>query len=127
MLDVDHFKSVNDRHGHAMGDRVLAAVAQTVQTALHGEGDAFRYGGEEIGVLLPAAEAGCLAGIGERLRAAVAALELDPGQGPALRITVSLGAAASAGGVDWRGIIERADAALYLAKREGRNRVVLAG
>jgi two-component system cell cycle response regulator len=53
MVDIDHFKSVNDRHGHAVGDRVLAAVAQAVQAALGAEGEAFRYGGEEIAVVVP--------------------------------------------------------------------------
>jgi two-component system cell cycle response regulator len=125
MVDIDHFKSVNDRHGHAVGDRVLACVAQALRGTLPPGGEAFRYGGEEIGVMVPAAADGALLEIGERLRAAVAALEIDLGQGDPLRVSASFGAAPSATGLDWRTVVERGDAAMYLAKRQGRNRVVV--
>jgi two-component system cell cycle response regulator len=125
MVDIDHFKSVNDRHGHATGDRVLAAVAQALQTALGTDGEAFRYGGEEIGVVIPGLAAEGLAGVGERLRQAIGGVTLDLGEGPPLRVTASLGGAPAAEGIDWKTVVERGDAALYTAKREGRDRVVL--
>ncbi|KRE97820.1 hypothetical protein ASG87_14945 [Frateuria sp. Soil773] len=126
MLDADHFKSVNDRFGHSGGDKVLRAFTASIQRALDG-GEVFgRIGGEEFVVLSPGiglAEALALAG---RLRAAVAGMGLAI-DGQTLALTVSVGvAAASPGERDVASLLRRADAALYAAKRAGRDRVMVA-
>lgn len=119
MIDIDHFKQVNDRHGHLAGDRLLSAFADVVRSCLR-EADQFgRWGGEEFVVLLAASDAGAAATIAERIRRAVAASAFAGG----LRVTASIGWAEyrideSLG--DWIG---RADDALYAAKAAGRNRV----
>ncbi len=125
MLDVDHFKELNDRHGHAAGDAVLHRVAQAVRRAGLPEGTCCRYGGEEIivfleGVAPPAAEKTF-----ERMRRAVEHLGIPHG-GRAIRTTVSIGwSFAPAGSTRPAAeLVERADRALYRAKAEGRNRVV---
>jgi diguanylate cyclase len=121
--DVDHFKRVNDTHGHAVGDQVLKAVAAALRGGLR-EGDfAARFGGEEFVVLLPGTDAAGAAVVGDKLRAAVQAVSVTPvGQ-----CTISFGAAVADGG---RGgaanLLRRADAALYEAKAGGRDRVHVA-
>jgi len=126
MVDIDHFKSVNDRHGHAMGDRVLSAVADALRSTLPEGGSAFRYGGEEIAVVLPGASVDETAECAERVRAAVADLRLDVGDGVPLKVTASFGTAWSGDehSADWHSLVERADTALYAAKGQGRNRVI---
>jgi two-component system, cell cycle response regulator len=123
IVDVDHFKRVNDTHGHPAGDAVLAAVAARVGAALR-RGDLLaRLGGEEFGILLPATELAAAAELAERVRARVAA-EPVPVAGAAIAVTVSAGCAAlGAGEADGRGLLARADARLYDAKRGGRDRV----
>ncbi|UUX96882.1 diguanylate cyclase [Aquabacterium sp. J223] len=122
LADIDHFKAVNDGHGHAEGDRVLRDVARCLQGTVRGTDIVGRYGGEEFLLLLPDTPAeGALAAC-EKLRAVVAAC---PG---AVRVTISLGIAVPA--ADWpdaAAVLAAADAALYRAKAEGRNRVVLQG
>jgi len=126
MVDVDHFKSVNDRFGHAVGDRVLSAVADALRSTLPEKGRAFRYGGEEIAVLLPGESNHGTSDWGEKLRVAVASLRLDCDETEPLKVTASFGAAhcSDARSDGWHPIVERADQALYTAKRDGRNRVV---
>lgn len=124
-IDVDHFKQVNDRHGHAAGDRVLLGVARVLAPALRTGDLMFRVGGEEFLVLLPftcLADAGAVA---ERLRRLIAAGGWhDPVLG---RITASLGVAElDPGKEDWEQALQRVDQALYAAKAAGRDRVVLA-
>ncbi len=125
MLDIDHFKQVNDRFGHQAGDDVLRAVAGAVSACARDIDVAARYGGEEMAVLLPGADtAGALAAA-ERLRKAVQ--ELDTGirdaDGDPVRVTVSLGVASlGEGPADGDDLVAQADAALYRAKRAGRNR-----
>lgn len=127
MLDLDHFKSVNDRHGHAAGDAVLAAFAQRMQTHLREDGLFGRFGGEEFAVLLPGVEADAALAVGERLRLiASEPVLLDDGR--TLDVTVSVGVAVSSGSDAGRleDLLHQADNALYRAKAMGRNRVIAA-
>ncbi len=125
VLDVDRFKEVNDTHGHAAGDAVLAAVAARAAAALRGSDVIARLGGEEFAVLLPGTDLARAAEAAERIRAAVAAEPIVLGGALALDVTVSLGCAALRPEEDdGRALLARADARLYEAKRAGRNRVV---
>jgi diguanylate cyclase len=125
LLDLDHFKQVNDRFGHPAGDAVLKRFAQVVREALRDTDRLGRYGGEEFLVLLPSVEPEQALRVVERLRAAVAATDWSD-IAPELQVTVSAGVAT------WREddtvpqLISRADAALYRAKHQGRNQVVAA-
>jgi diguanylate cyclase (GGDEF)-like protein len=128
LLDIDHFKAVNDTHGHLAGDQVLRAVAGIIRSQLRDYDIAGRYGGEEFTVLLPHTQPGQARRIAERLRMAVAAAHLtaSAGTGPAtpVRVTVSAGVASLAEyGPGLQALIAAADAALYDAKTAGRNRV----
>lgn len=143
LLDLDHFKAVNDQHGHAVGDALLAAVAATLRAHAPAEAVVGRWGGEEFLIALPAAgEAHALA-VAEQLRAAVAMTVVRPDQvegaapavpagasvgaltsGAELRVTASLGIAAIASpSPSFEALIGSADEALYAAKRSGRDRV----
>jgi diguanylate cyclase (GGDEF)-like protein len=126
MIDIDYFKRLNDRYGHATGDVVLRAVAGAIAATIRAEDTPARYGGEEFVVILRRASAGAAADVGERIRVAVAELPLDP-MGIAEPVTVSVGVAvAGEDETDMRTIIERADRALYTAKRAGRDRIEVA-
>lgn len=125
MIDIDHFKAVNDRYGHPAGDAALQQVARLLADSLQRPGDeAVRYGGEEFAVLLPSTDAEGAAQLAERLRATVAGQAFDLA-GHRLPLTVSIGVAHIDSGdpLPPAGLIARADQALYLAKRNGRNRV----
>jgi two-component system cell cycle response regulator len=126
MIDVDHFKKINDRYGHAMGDRVLSAVA-TALVGAKGPGDElFRYGGEEVVLVSPNQTAGAMLALGERLRLAVSELRIERAGDHAVVVTASFGAAlADPGEIEWKTVVERADRALYDAKEAGRDRVRL--
>lgn len=125
MLDIDHFKLVNDTHGHDGGDTVLKALAAAMQ-AVAREGDTLaRLGGEEFVLRLPAANEMIARRVAERLRLSVQALAIPVGR-HAVRITASFGVALQGAEEDWAQALERADAALYEAKHSGRNCVVLA-
>ncbi len=124
MLDLDHFKQINDRYGHGRGDEVLAAVGLAISECLRTSDFAGRFGGEEFLILLPDTTASAALAVGERIRAAIATIALP---GLDRDITASLGIAdllEHAGTVE--GLIREADRALYTAKAEGRNRTVLA-
>lgn len=126
MLDIDHFKAVNTRHGHLAGDQVIRAVARCVMDNTRRSDELFRYGGEEFVLLLSntdAAGAHCLA---EKIRQAVANLR-HPVAGDEIAVTLSLGVASQRQGDDSGQLIERADGALRKAKQGGRNQTVLAG
>jgi len=128
LLDVDHFKQVNDRHGHATGDAVLTAIAATLKKHVRRADVVARYGGEELGVLLPnTGRVGALI-LAERLRVAVEEILHLDARGFAFQVTASLGVAvvdASEPALTARAMINRSDRALYAAKRGGRNRVVV--
>jgi diguanylate cyclase (GGDEF)-like protein len=133
MIDVDHFKQVNDRFGHAGGDRVLAAVAGALRDELPGDAILGRLGGEEFAALLPGTGPGEAGAAAERLRRRVAALSLadviEGGGPPPTGVTASFGLSACDSGRPrpLEQLLARADAALYAAKAAGRNRVEEAG
>jgi len=123
LIDLDHFKRINDQHGHAAGDAVLRAFAQAGQAAIRATDVLARWGGEEFVVLLPDT-AMPLAMVGmERLRQHVAARPLDAGQGAALPLTVSIGLTGHLRGEPLDRTLERADQLLYQAKAQGRDRI----
>lgn len=123
MIDIDHFKVINDDHGHPFGDVCLQAVASALQDALRRPGDVVaRYGGEEFAVLLPCIDHAGAEAVAQRLRAAVAALALTH-QGRRVPLTCSIGVHSVAACTAAQ-VISGADQALYAAKRQGRNRVV---
>jgi two-component system cell cycle response regulator len=127
MIDVDHFKLVNDDHGHGVGDRALRAVADALRTCTRVFDSVARYGGEEFAVVMPATDREQVALAGERLRAAVEGLRFEPQSGRCCPITVSIGTAcAEPGRCTAETLLLMADQALYDAKRNGRNRVASA-
>lgn len=122
ILDIDHFKQINDEHGHQAGDMILRSLAELWGDMLRSSDTLARYGGEEFIVLMPETEPGVALRLLERLRQATSARHL--GAGPAdLRVTVSIGLAALAPEGHIEDAIEAADTALYQAKAEGRDRV----
>lgn len=119
LIDVDHFKQVNDRHGHLLGDRALRAVADAVAGSIRDDDVAIRYGGEEFLVVLPGTRLAAAAEVGERIRQRVARSSLP------FALTVSIGMAAGEPGRDApEQVFDRADQALYRAKAGGRDRLV---
>jgi diguanylate cyclase (GGDEF)-like protein len=126
MLDLDGFKPINDRYGHAEGDRVLAEVAAKLRTLTRDVDQLARYGGDEMAVILPQTDLEGAQLLAERIRAGVASLRLLLADGAVpLTLTASVGVAAlpeTAG--DRRALLLAADAALYRAKHDGGNRVV---
>jgi diguanylate cyclase (GGDEF)-like protein len=129
MMDVDDFKSLNDAHGHLMGDRVLRGIANVVKSQMRGVDTASRYGGEEIAVILPRTEMVDAYTVGERIRGAISELRITTdGEPPqALRVTASFGIASypDSKASDGEDLVRRADRALYRAKKTGKNRVEL--
>lgn len=127
MCDIDHFKSVNDRYGHAGGDQVIQAAARTLAAGVRLGDIVGRYGGEEFCLVLPGADRAVAEQVTERLRAAV---EADVGRAlrehPGARVTMSFGVAElDAGVADLPALVDLADRALYRSKKEGRNRVTV--
>lgn len=123
MVDIDHFKAVNDAHGHETGDRVIERVAQTMLLAVRTGDDVARYGGEEFVVLTAHVEGDQLAALAERLRSFVAETVVHA-SGAQVRVTVSVGAATTEPGDTASALLARADARMRRAKDAGRNRVV---
>lgn len=123
-MDLDSFKHVNDRHGHPVGDRVLASVVHHVATHLRPYDKIFRYGGDEFVILLPGTHLDDSHRLIDRIRAGLVGSELATGEdGKPLHVTVSFGLAQLEPDVDVEECIDRADKALLLAKASGRNRV----
>jgi diguanylate cyclase (GGDEF)-like protein len=125
MLDLDHFKAINDAWGHRTGDEVLRRCASTVQAQLRASDVLARVGGEEFSVLLPGTDLQGAAHVAETVRMAVQALTIDNLQGGSIRVSVSAGVASTQGpdGPTADQLYQSADAALYAAKAAGRNRV----
>ncbi|RME73428.1 MAG: sensor domain-containing diguanylate cyclase, partial [Planctomycetota bacterium] len=126
LIDIDHFKSVNDVHGHLAGDAVLRTVGRLLKREVRTGMICGRYGGEEFCLLGPGLDAEAAASVAERLRGVIAAHEFRVPGGLGLRRTASFGVAQHLPGESASALIARADRALYEAKREGRNRVVIA-
>jgi diguanylate cyclase len=127
MIDIDHFKQVNDTHGHPAGDAVLRAVAKTLHDCIRPMDTLARFGGEEFSMILPNCPPSFGHLVAERVRARVAASVVDLGPARQVSVTVSVGGAFApqwvrSSAVLW---IERADRQLYRAKAEGRNRACL--
>ena len=124
IIDIDHFKAVNDRFGHDVGDRVIIDVAMLCRRSMRGNDIAGRLGGEEFGILLPETHADEALVFAERLRAEVAALETDAGS-ERLTVTISMGLASREDASTLEQLYKHADVALYEAKHAGRNRVCM--
>jgi len=125
VLDLDHFKLVNDRHGHEIGDRLLKEFADVAEANVRPSDQLFRMGGEEFCFVLPETSLKDAVEIAERIRSAVAASPVETDRGPA-SATVSIGIAATQFAIDVEVLLAAADAAVYEAKARGRNRVVVA-
>jgi diguanylate cyclase (GGDEF)-like protein len=130
LLDIDNFKNVNDTYGHQMGDEVLREVARILREYSREIDAPSRYGGEELAVVLPGTDIEGAYEMAERVRAGIEALEMPiagSADGDVLRVTASFGAASAAGRAAGSGdLIAAADAALYEAKRAGKNKTVRA-
>jgi diguanylate cyclase (GGDEF)-like protein len=127
LVDIDHFKAVNDTYGHLVGDKTLRAVTDTLQSQLRSYDLAGRFGGEEFAILLPHARELDALNVAERLRSRIAAMSVpvgdDPDSGPAVRVTISVGVASLDGTTrELTDMLAAADAALYYAKETGRNK-----
>jgi len=125
MMDIDHFKSINDTHGHDAGDRVLAAVADHVSRSIRPFDDAYRMGGEEFLITLKEANLADGLKVVERLRANLEKLPIQIAGSPPLTITASFGLTVCADEVTIEDLLHRADQALYRAKNQGRNMIVV--
>jgi diguanylate cyclase (GGDEF)-like protein len=123
MLDIDHFKRINDTYGHPVGDLAIKAVASVCNKALRPQDILARYGGEEFVIALPHTDAEGAGAVAERIRQAVEQIELAAEPAP-VRFTVSIGVATYKKDLPFEQIVGRADQALYQAKQTGRNRVV---
>lgn len=126
LIDVDHFKSINDRLGHVFGDRVLRAIADALKAQVKGKDSVSRFGGEEFAVLLPQTPLGSSRIVAEQLRAAVSKVRIrrHASDEEVAKVSVSCGVACRRAGDVPLSVIERSDKALYQAKSQGRNCVV---
>jgi diguanylate cyclase (GGDEF)-like protein len=123
-VDLDHFKAINDRHGHAAGDEVLRRVAAELRSRVRRSDWVGRIGGEEFSLFLPGAPLTEALRVAEQLRSGIEALSIDIDGGQTLAVTASIGVApAERPGLSIAELLRQADAAMYLAKAAGRNRV----
>ncbi|GEM_PF-3223337 len=125
MMDIDHFKRVNDVYGHLVGDEVLRGLGRVLDRYVRETDITARYGGEEFIMGLPETPAPLAARLAERMRQGVAEKTFEPEKGDPFHVTVSLGVATREDEVDPQALVAKADAALYAAKEAGRNRVVM--
>ncbi|MBP2655217.1 MAG: diguanylate cyclase domain protein [Firmicutes bacterium] len=123
IIDIDHFKKLNDTYGHLVGDKVLVTISNIIKCGIRSGDMAFRYGGEEFVVVLPGATLQVGYKIAERLRQKVEEWSLDQGGAGSTPITVSIGIAMKRSAMSSQGVFEQADSALYSAKQSGRNNV----
>jgi diguanylate cyclase (GGDEF)-like protein len=126
MMDVDHFKKINDEHGHAAGDRVLMTVANHISRLMRPFDDAYRVGGEEFLICIKETDPDGALAVLERLRSALEKLPIPLPNDHRVRVTASFGFVLSAKGIDAEAMMKMADEALYKAKNEGRNCIVAA-
>lgn len=129
MVDIDHFKQINDRYGHPEGDEVIRLVADSMRTKLRNTDLLARYGGEEFVVILPETPPHAAVGVAESVRRTIAEKALALGAGRSIRITISIGVAGYGllpDDIGLEELLKQADTRLYEAKEGGRNRVVAA-
>jgi two-component system cell cycle response regulator len=126
IADIDHFKTINDTHGHDAGDLVLKEFAARLALNARASDAACRYGGEEFVVIMPGADIDAARSLAERVRRAVGDVPMPIGGNAVIEVTVSLGVARLEAGDDLGRLLKRADQALYAAKQRGRNRVIVA-
>jgi len=124
LLDVDNFKGFNDTYGHIDGDRVLAGLADVIRDSIRGVDSAYRYGGEEFIVLFPETEPEEAALVAERIRQTFEQTIFSPEDGVCVTMSISIGGGSYHGGENLTSFVKRIDAAMYEAKRLGKNRVV---
>lgn len=125
LIDIDHFKRINDGYGHAAGDEALRSVARQLQQLIRNSDAVFRYGGEEFVILLRNTDVTAAAILAERLRAAIECAAVRCNE-TAINVTISTGLTGYHDGATASSLLEQADRALYRAKQEGRNRVAVA-
>lgn len=125
LADIDHFKAINDGHGHALGDAALRLVASTLQAALRPDDLLGRVGGEEFAILLRGMPMPLALAIAERARGAIAGLCMRAADGSPVALSISVGVASYAAGMSLDVALAQADQAMYSAKRNGRNRVMV--
>ncbi|OKO71074.1 GGDEF domain-containing protein [Bradyrhizobium sp. NAS96.2] len=124
LMDIDHFKSINDNYGHPAGDRVLAQAAELLRGSVRTTDIVARFGGEEFAVLLPAGDLSVAISVARKVRIALQEHSFVTPAGEALKVTASFGVARGRRGPEeWHRLLAQADAALYQAKADGRNRV----
>lgn len=126
MLDLDHFKAVNDTHGHGAGDAVLREAARALRSVCRDVDLAARLGGEELALLLPETDAAGARVVAERARERIAGVAHETSEGRTFRVTASFGVAAARPGASSESVLHAADEALYRAKAAGRNQVAMA-
>lgn len=120
LCDLDHFKSVNDTHGHVVGDHLLQVAATELERSVRTSDSVYRFGGEEFAILLPHTDDLAAREVAERIREAIATIRVDTGE-KELQVTTSCGVATCLPGESTQAWVARADAALYQAKSHGRN------
>lgn len=129
MLDIDHFKAINDTYGHLFGDKVLRIVADTIKASIKGQDTAVRLGGEEFVVVLPGTPAAGAHAVAEQIRRSIehGKIRRLDAQEPVGGITLSVGVASHADGGSLTELLDQADKALYASKKNGRNRTTVFG